>query len=112
MVRREDFVAQENAVERDGANLVVADLEPGRAAADQIAVDADRVDQRNDSGVFDHTDPAPLKVEDLEAEQFGKEQFLVRHRWPEDILNWVNAQPTSVPTMTDENRRRKIFLRV
>src|ERR1700683_1752320 len=112
MMRREDFVAQENAVQRNGPHLVVTDLEPSAAAADQIPVDANGIDQGNNGGVFDHADPAPLKVEDLEAEQFGKEQFLARHRSPEDIPDWVNAKPTSILTMTDGNRRRKIFLRV
>ena len=77
MIRSQDFVAQVDPVERNGANLIVADGKPGRAAADQIAIDADRVQKGHDGGVFDHTDSAPLKVKDLEAEQFGEEQPLI-----------------------------------
>ena len=77
MIRSQDLVAQMDAVERNGANLVVADGKPGRAAADQKAVDADRIDQRHDGGIFDHTEAAPLKVKDLEAEQLGEEQPFV-----------------------------------
>src|SRR6476646_141069 len=54
----------------------MADREPGRAAADQEAIDADRVQQGHDGGVFDHTKGAPLKVKDLEAQQLGEEQPL------------------------------------
>ena len=57
----------------------------GSHPADQIAVDANRIDQRHNRGVFDHTDPAPFEVEDLEAQKFGEEQKLFRHRVPESI---------------------------
>jgi hypothetical protein len=64
-------------VKGDGPDLVVAHREPGRTAADQIPIDADGVQQGHDRGVFDHTESAPLKVKDLEAEQLGKEQPLI-----------------------------------
>jgi hypothetical protein len=63
-----------NAFERDGADLIVSYGEPDSASADQIAVDADWIQERYDRGVFDHTESAPLKVKDLEAKQFGEEQ--------------------------------------
>ena len=86
MIRREIFVAEMNAVERNGTDLVVADRQPRRtAAADQVAIDANRIDQRNHRGVLDHTDSAPLEVKDLEAQKFGEEQELFRHRVPESI---------------------------
>ena len=64
----------------DGSDLVVADRQPGIAAAYQVAVDAGRMNQRNDGGVFDDAESAPLQVIDLEAQQFGEVQDLIRHR--------------------------------
>ena len=61
-----------DAVEGDGADLVVADGEPGPAAAYQVAIDAGRMDERNNGGVFDDAEFAALQVIDLEAQQFGK----------------------------------------
>ena len=52
-----------------------------RAVATQKkAVYADRIDQRNDRGVFDHTNPTASQVEDPETHKFGEEQNLIRHR--------------------------------
>src|SRR5262249_13762506 len=85
MIGGEILVAQPNSVERDRANLVVTDGEPGGAAADQKAVEPDRIDQGNEGGIPDHTNPAVFEVKDLEAEQFGKEQDLFRHRGAGDM---------------------------
>ena len=50
-------------VERDGADLIVADGKPGPAAAHQETVERARMDQRNEGGVFDPADAPALKVE-------------------------------------------------
>ena len=63
-----DNGAQVNAVERYSLDLVVAEREQGSVAADQIAIDADGIDEGDDGGIFNHTELAPLKVVDLEAE--------------------------------------------
>ena len=55
------------------------------AATDQIAIDANGIDERHHRGVLDHADSAPLEVKDLEAQKFGEEQELFRHRVPESI---------------------------
>jgi hypothetical protein len=60
----------------------VANGEPGPSATHQVSVDSYRIYKRDQGRIFDHTDPAPLKVVDLEAQQFGEEQHLlvlVRH---------------------------------
>ena len=80
MIRRELFVFEVDAVERDGADLIVADGQPGPSAAHQEAVDAGRMDQGNNGGVFDQAEAAALKVIDLEAQQFGEKEEVVRHR--------------------------------
>ena len=86
VVGREHLVAQVDAVERDGADLIVADGQPGPAAADQEAVDADGVDQRDERGVFDHAEPAALQVIDLEAHSSVRNRMFSiggfrAHRW-------------------------------
>ena len=50
------LVAEVDAVERNGSNLIVTDGEPGPAAAHQKAVDARGMDQRDDGGVADTAD--------------------------------------------------------
>ena len=52
MIGREVFVAQMNAIERNGVDLIVTHREQGPVAADQKTIDADRVDQGNDGGVL------------------------------------------------------------
>src|ERR1043166_1166368 len=89
VVRGQVLVAKINTVQGDGPDLVVTDGQPGPAAANQVTVDANRVYQGNDSGVLDNTNPVSLKVEDLEAEQFGEKQKLIRHRWPKPIRGCV-----------------------
>src|ERR1700684_4177655 len=87
MVRCEVLIAKMDPVERDGSNLVVANRQPRRPySSDQVAIDANGIDQRYDGGIFNHTDPAPFEVEDLEAQNFGEEQKLFRHRVPESIV--------------------------
>ena len=53
MVGSELFVLEINAFERDGLDLFMANGKPSEAAADKEAVDAGRMDKRNDGGVFD-----------------------------------------------------------
>jgi hypothetical protein len=38
------------------------------------------VNERNDGSVFYNAQGAPLQVIDLEAQQFGKKEDLIRHR--------------------------------
>ena len=45
-----------DAFERYGADLVIADGEPGPSAADQVAIDANGVNQWDKSSVFDGTE--------------------------------------------------------
>ena len=60
MVRREIFIAQMDAIERYGFNLIVTDRQQRPVAANQEAVDANRVDQRHNRGVFNpHRGSAP-----------------------------------------------------
>ena len=87
MIRGELLVFEINAVERDGADLIVADGEPSPAAADQEAVDAGRMNQGNDGGVFDEAEAAALEVIDLEAQQFGEKEEVVRHRESPEPIN-------------------------
>ena len=49
-------------------------------AADQEAVDAGGVDQRNHSGVLDPADAAALEVEHRHGQQFREKKEIVRHR--------------------------------
>ena len=46
----------------------MADAQPSLSISNQIAVNADRIDERDNRGIFDDTNPAPLKVIDLKAE--------------------------------------------
>ena len=59
MVRREDLLAEADAVERDGGDLVVADAQPGPPTTHQKAVDTGRMHQRNQGGVPSAPPPAP-----------------------------------------------------
>ncbi len=68
-------------LERDGADLVVADGEPGPAAADQKAVHAGGIDQRNQRGVLDPADLQVARIEHTEADEFCAVEHVVRrHR--------------------------------
>ena len=87
MIGGELFVAEVNSVERNGADLIVADGQPSPAAAHQEAVDAGGMDQGNDGGVFDQAEPAALQVIDLEAQQFGEKEEFVRHRESPEPIN-------------------------
>ncbi len=87
VIGRQILVAEVDPFEGDGADLIVADGKPGGAGpADQEAVNANRIDERDDRGILDHADPAPLKVKNLEAHKFGEEQKLFRHRAPGSIV--------------------------
>jgi hypothetical protein len=58
----------------------VADAKPGPTAADQEAVHAGGINQRDNRGVFDQAETAALQIIDPEAQQFGKKEEVVRHR--------------------------------
>ncbi len=80
VIGNELFVAERDAIAEDnGADLIVADGEPGGAAADQETIDAGSVDQRDQGGVLDAADAPALQVEDRHAQQFGEIEELVRH---------------------------------
>jgi len=80
VVRREQFVAQVESVQRDRANLIVADGEPGPASPYQVAVHADGVDEGDQRGVLDAADAPALEVEDLQADELGQIKDILRHR--------------------------------
>ncbi len=80
VVGREVVVADDDAVERDGGDLVVADHPPGPLAADQVPVDAFGVGERHDARVLDPADTAALLVSDLQAHQLGQEEQAFGHR--------------------------------
>jgi len=80
VVGRQELVPEENAVERDGADLLVVHRQPGPASPDQIAVHSGGIDQWHQRRVFDATDPAALDVEDLQAHQFRQIEQVSRHR--------------------------------
>src|ERR1700719_3938964 len=61
-------------------DLVVPDSEPGGACADEIAVHAERICQRDDSTVADTAETAAFEVVDRQSQQFGKKQQAFRHR--------------------------------
>ena len=79
VIRREHLVVQYDALTQDdGADLVVADGQPGVAAADQDAVDAGGADHGNQGGVLHAADAPALNVEHGHRDQFRKEQEVVR----------------------------------
>ena len=80
MVWVEFFVAEADAVERDGGDLIKTDGKPGLAGAYEIAVDAGGMDQRNERGVTDAADKAVLQVVYRETEQFREIEEIFRHR--------------------------------
>ena len=83
VIRNELLVAERMPwSEGDGADLIVADGQPGVAAAHQQAVDAGRMDQRHQRGVLDAADAPAFQVEHRHAHQFREEQEVVRHRTP------------------------------
>ena len=87
MVGRQDFVAEIDSIQADGANLVVPDREPGPSAADQEAVYSRGMNQGDDGGVAYCADLAALQVMDLEAKQFGEKEDIVRHRDSPEPIN-------------------------
>ena len=63
VVGGELLVAELDApVQGDGADLIVADGQPGVAAAHQVTVDAGGMFQGNEGGVFDTADAVALEV--------------------------------------------------
>jgi hypothetical protein len=81
VVRDELLVVERDAAaEGDGGDLVVPDDQPGVRAAHQETVDAGRVNERNDSGVFDSPDAFALKIEHRHRDEFCKVQKGFRHR--------------------------------
>ena len=79
VVRDEHLVAEEDALgEADGADLIVADGEPGIAAAHQQAVDAGGADQRDQGGIFDPADAPALEVQHRHGQQLREVQEVVR----------------------------------
>ena len=85
MVRSENLFLQVDAAEGDGSDLIVPDGQPSGISADQEAVDSDRMDQRNQCGILDHTDPASPEIVHPEADKFGEKQHVVRHRKAQPI---------------------------
>ena len=79
MVGCQVLIAQMDPIQRNGFYLIVTDRQQRPVAANQEAVDTNRVDQRNNRGVLDPAEAPPLKVIDLEAEQLGEEVEFVRH---------------------------------
>src|SRR5438477_5847955 len=79
MIRREHLILEVDSVERNRANLIVPDGEPGPASADQESIYAGAMNQRNNRGVFDEAQAAALQIKDLETQQFSKEEEVVRH---------------------------------
>ena len=74
------FIAQRDAIAKgNGADLIVADGEPGGADTDQKAIDTGSMDQRDQGRVLDAPDAPALEVEDRHAQQFGEIEELVRH---------------------------------
>jgi len=78
MVGSELFIAEPDAIERDGLNLVMTDSEPGPAATEEIAVYANGIDEGDNGSIANAAQPSALKVVDLEPDKFGKEQ-VVQH---------------------------------
>src|SRR6185437_11592141 len=82
MVGRQAFVLEMNAFGGDGLNLIVANGEQPGPGADEIAIDANGVNERDDGGVFERTDEAALQVVDFLAEEFGEiEDFFDGHEF-------------------------------
>ena len=79
VVGSELFVLKINPVKADRPDLIVPHREPGPVAADEVAVDAYRVDKRDQGGVLDAANGVTLKVVDLKAEQLGEEEEALRH---------------------------------
>ena len=79
MVRGELLVLEKDSIERDGADLIVAHVEPSPSTANEVTVYAGCIYQRNKRGIFEGADFPALKVIDLEAEKFGEEKK-IRHR--------------------------------
>src|SRR5579872_5712987 len=71
MVGGELLVFEENAVEGDGANLVVADGQPSPAAADKIAIDPGWMDEGDNGGVSKDTKLAALQVINPKGRKLG-----------------------------------------
>ena len=61
MVGRQHLVAEADALEGNGRDLVVANAQPSRAGADQKTVDSKRVDQRNECRIAEPADFRPLR---------------------------------------------------
>jgi hypothetical protein len=79
VVRDQLFVAEVDAVEGDGGDLIVADRPPVPFAADEELVDAHLVDPWRETGVPHPPDPAALQVVDLHAHQLGEKEQAVGH---------------------------------
>ncbi len=68
MIGNELLFAQRDAVaERDGADLIVADGEPGVGAADQKTIDAGGMDKRNQGCVLNAADSPASDIEHRHA---------------------------------------------
>ncbi len=58
----------------------MADGEPRPAPADEEAVYAGGVNERDDGGIFDKAEAAAFEVVDAETEQLREKEDVVRHR--------------------------------
>src|SRR5262249_5912893 len=67
MVGGEYFIAEPDAIERNGVALIVADGEPGRSGPDQKAVHTEGIDQRQNSAVPNAPDAALFQVIDRQT---------------------------------------------
>ena len=99
------FVAELDAGERDGCDLVVADGKPGGSGTHKIPVNAGGVNEGDDADVFDPADPALLQVEDGQAEKFGEVEELVRHRLAPSCPAYLPT-PERDPRGTNAEKRK------
>jgi hypothetical protein len=74
VIREELLIFEVNAVQRNGADLIVPNAEPRPAAADEKTVDTSGIYERNDRGVADAADLAAPRIVDLKAHEFGAEK--------------------------------------
>ena len=108
VVRIQFFVAELNAVERNGRDLIVTDGKPGRSGADQIPVNPRRMNQRNDGGVADPPDAPMFQVEDWQAEKIREVEEVFRHRLaPVDSSCLAYRQRPNASPLVETAEKRK-----
>ena len=77
MIRCEQFLAQVDAIQRNGRHLIVSDGEPGPPAANQEAVDARRMHQGYDSGIAHAADRVGVEARLIERKPQQVEALLL-----------------------------------